>query len=73
MAGLKEFFGIDERRALEFFIVHRSLDVEHSRVTGDMVARYGKGQEGPAERAAGEATDALWRFLDGVHREYVAA
>lgn len=73
--GLKRFYGIDDRRALQFFIVHSSLDIEHSQVTRNQVARYGDNPEKreDALKAADEATAALWSFLDGVHREYVAA
>jgi len=41
MAGLKRFYGIDDPQGLKFFIVHHSLDVEHSKVTRNLVAKYG--------------------------------
>ena len=73
--GLKRFYGIDDRRGLQFFIVHKSLDVEHSRVTRQLVAKYGETWENQeaADGAVGEATQALWGFLDGVQREYVVS
>ena len=72
-AGLKQFYGITERRGLEFFIVHRSIDVVHARTTREMLARHTIDEEsrGIAKEAVKEATDALWSFLDGVQREYV--
>lgn len=74
MEGLRSFYGISHRRGLQFFIVHKSLDVEHSRVTRDLIAKYADGpQAGRAALAAvEEATGALWGFLDGVSREYAA-
>ncbi len=75
MDGLKRFYGISDPQGLKFFIVHHSLDVEHSKVTRNLVAKYGETQEAQEEAtsAVEEATQALWSFLDGVHREYVAA
>src|SRR5213592_2806971 len=40
MEGLKRFYGIDDPQGLKFFIVHHSLDVEHSKVTRNLVAKY---------------------------------
>lgn len=75
MAGLKQFYGIDSPDGLRFFVVHHSLDVEHSRVTRNLVAKYGETAEaeGEALNAVDEATTVLNTFLDGVCREYVAA
>ena len=75
MDGLKRFYGIDDPQQLKFFIVHKSLDVEHSKVTRNMVARSAQstGDQETATRAAEDAADALLGFLDGCYREYVAA
>ena len=75
MEGLKRYYGVDSPDGLRFFVVHHSLDVEHSAVTRNMVARHAEtpGAEETATRAAGEACDALWGFLDGCYREYVEA
>ena len=45
MEGLKRFYGIDDPQGLKFFIVHHSLDVEHSKVTRNLVAKYGETPE----------------------------
>jgi pyrroloquinoline-quinone synthase len=74
MEGLKKYYGVNSPDGLRFFVVHHSLDVEHSRVTRNMVARYAEntpGAEETATKAAEEACDALWGFLDGCYREYV--
>ncbi len=75
MDGLKRFYDITDPQALKFFIVHHSLDVEHSKVTRNLVAKYGETEEAQeqATTAVDEATNALNGFLDGVCREYVAA
>jgi len=75
MDGLKRFYGIDSPDALRFFVVHHALDVEHSRVTRNMVARHAQTPEDEAQAvgAVEDATQALWTFLDGVQREYVEA
>lgn len=72
--GLRSFYGIEDRRGLSFFSVHKSLDVQHSQVTRDMVVKCGSAPaaQAEAEQAVDEATSALWGFLDGVYREYVA-
>jgi pyrroloquinoline-quinone synthase len=73
MEGLKKFYGIKSPEGLRFFVVHHSLDVEHSKVTRNMVARYADTPEAEeqATKAVEEACDALWGFLDGCYREYV--
>jgi pyrroloquinoline-quinone synthase len=75
MHGLKEFYGNTDKQQLKFFIVHKSLDVEHSKVTRNMVARYVETEEAQeqATKAVEDGADALLGFLDGCHREYVAA
>lgn len=76
MEGLKKYYGVTSPDGLRFFVVHHSLDVEHSRVTRNMVARYAEtipGAEETATKAVEEACDALWGFLDGCYREYVQA
>lgn len=76
MEGLKKYYGVNSPDGLRFFVVHHSLDVEHSRVTRNMVSRYAEttpAAEETATKAVEEACDALWGFLDGCYREYVQA
>ncbi|MEX0751210.1 MAG: CADD family putative folate metabolism protein [Dehalococcoidia bacterium] len=75
IAGLKQFYGIEDERSLQFFEVHIGADEIHAEVGAGMVRRH---TDDAAEReavlgTARECAGALWRFLDGVHREYVAA
>jgi pyrroloquinoline-quinone synthase len=76
MEGLKKYYGVHSADGLRFFVVHHSLDVEHSEVTRRMVARYAEATpdaESVATKAVEDACDALWGFLDGCYREYVEA
>lgn len=69
--GLKRFYDISDRRGLQFFLVHKSLDVEHSEVTRNLMAKYLVGDDSEkALMAAERSADALWTFLDGVYERY---
>lgn len=75
IAGLTQFYGIDDERSLQFFEVHIGADEIHSEVGAAMVRRH---TSDAASRdavlgTARECAGALWSFLDGVHREHVAA
>ena len=66
--GLRRSYGITETKALNYFIVHATADVEHRRVERACLARCL--QSGiSAEKimvAADESLDAYWGLLDGV-------
>ncbi|MCI4325036.1 MAG: CADD family putative folate metabolism protein [Thermoplasmata archaeon] len=69
--GLAKFYGIAAERALEFFRVHESADVEHSGAERALLqAELSKG--GASARAVEEAVqatmDAWWGFLDAFDR-----
>ena len=72
--GLRRFYGIEDRRGLRFFVLHKGLDVEHAAVTRGLIAKYAS--DGQSQNQALAAVDrslvVLWGFLDGVHAEYVA-
>ena len=75
IAGLKQFYGIDDERTLQFFEVHIGADEIHSEVGAGMVRRH---TNDDATRTAvlstsRECADALWSFLDGCYRGDVAA
>ncbi len=75
IAGLKQFYGIDDERSLQFFEVHIGADEIHSAVGAAMVRRHvdDEASRTAVLATARECADALWGFLDGCHREYVAA
>jgi pyrroloquinoline-quinone synthase len=61
--GLARFYGVTEARAIQFFKAHMHYDVEHAGAVGELVNRYA--DPARAEKAAFEAADAQWKFLDG--------
>ncbi len=75
IAGLKQFYGVADERSLQFFEVHIGADEVHAEVGAGMVRRHATGEASREAvlASARECADALWGFLDGVHRTYVAA
>lgn len=73
--GLKNFYAIDDERAVAFFRVHESIDVLHQQVEMQILKEQ---CESPAEQikaiaSARDAAKALWNFLDGVSAAYLTA
>jgi pyrroloquinoline-quinone synthase len=64
--GLRTHYGIDDRRTLAFWEVHRTLDVEHAGHERELLADAGTGDPEGALEATDDALDAWWRFLDAV-------
>ena len=64
IAGLKEFYGIQDEKTLEFFTAHQAYDVEHASLVAGLIERYVEPEY--AERATKQAADVLWKFLDGM-------
>lgn len=75
IAGLRQFYGAGDERTLQFFDVHIEADAIHSEVGANMVRRNVRDEASRQSvlRTARECADALWGFLDGVQRAYVAA
>ncbi|MDQ2664309.1 MAG: CADD family putative folate metabolism protein [Candidatus Eremiobacteraeota bacterium] len=69
IAGLKEFYGIVDPEAYEFFTVHEEADVWHSNSEWALIERHADTPEKRAEVIAATTAicQALWDFLDGVH------
>ena len=66
--GLKRHFAIDDARALEFFVLHGELDVEHSGAEREMLRTLitDAADEDGIEQATKRAVDAWWSFLSAV-------
>lgn len=65
--GLKEFYGIDEGPATEYFKVHESMDVEHASEARRLIEEAITPEDEDAiVNAAESAFAANWRLLDGV-------
>jgi len=68
IAGLREFYNINDDKTLEFFTAHQAYDVEHARQVGDLIEKYVSPQA--AEKATTEAAQVLCGFLDGMCRQH---
>jgi pyrroloquinoline-quinone synthase len=68
IAGLKQFYGVDDERSLGFFTTHRQADVFHAQTTAGLLQRHATTAEDAryAEEGAAAALNALWTMLDGV-------
>ncbi|HEX2026276.1 MAG TPA: CADD family putative folate metabolism protein [Actinomycetota bacterium] len=64
--GLRTHYGIEDRRALTFWEVHRTLDVDHAAHEGELLAELGKDEPDAVLDATRRALDAWWGFLDAV-------
>ena len=66
--GLRDRYGVTDPRALAFFAVHSTLDVEHSAAERGMIRALAPtpADEDAAVEATGRALDAWWSFLDDV-------
>jgi pyrroloquinoline-quinone synthase len=72
--GLQAMYGADEKTC-EYFTLHTTADVYHSRVWKQQLANAVEGNPDAAERAlnAGEnAAKALWSALDGIEAKRMA-
>jgi pyrroloquinoline-quinone synthase len=72
--GLQQMYGADEKTR-EYFTLHTTADVYHSRVWKRQLANAVEANPAAAERAlnAGEnAAKALWSALDGIEAERTA-
>ena len=73
--GLKEFYEIDDERAVSFFRVHESIDVLHNQLELQLLEDSCREPEEQANAidSARNAARALWGFLDGVSEAYLPA
>ncbi|MGF1491732.1 MAG: CADD family putative folate metabolism protein [Microcoleaceae cyanobacterium] len=72
IAGLKQFYNIDNDRALSFFQVHEKADEIHSQVTREALVDLCETPEQQREALAAveQAVVALNLLLDGVHETF---
>lgn len=72
IAGLKKWYGLDSKNALEFFQVHEHADEIHRTVTREALERMciTDEQKQAALDAAREAADAFNLLLDGVYNTW---
>ncbi|MBI4386454.1 MAG: CADD family putative folate metabolism protein [Elusimicrobia bacterium] len=69
--GLRDFYGITQDSAVEFFRVHEKADVRHSRQERDAVLSLAVSERDREEAivSADKASQAVWKLLDGVVRD----
>lgn len=72
-SGLKEFYGIEDSRAVSFFTVHEAADEWHREIELKVLSEACESDADRAEvvSAAGEASKALWDFLTGVQSAFI--
>ncbi len=64
--GLKDFYNINSEKALKFFVLHEAVDEWHSEEVANLIEKLSKEQKQEAAKAASEAAELLWGFLDGM-------
>lgn len=71
IAGLKQFYGIEDPQAIAFFTVHQQVDRWHAE-TARQVLGASLTSDNAAEvvTACEQALEALWKLLDGVYTAY---
>lgn len=68
--GLKKYYNITEKEALEFFTVHQEADIYHSEAEFEALYRSCKTeqQQNNALKAAEKSAELYWQILDGVYK-----
>lgn len=68
IAGLNQFYGVDNEDGVAFFAVHREADAEHARTGARLIEQLATSDESRAVviDAAERSLRALWEMLDGV-------
>lgn len=64
--GLKDFYGIEDEKALKFFVLHQGIDEWHSEEVGSLIEKLSPEEKKEALASAKIAAEALWGFLDGM-------
>lgn len=62
--GLKEHYGIEDERTLQFFSVHKETDEWHAADIANIINGLGKDDQDKAVQGAGRGAKLLWKFLD---------
>ncbi len=72
ISGLKNYYGIEDKKSIEFFSVHEEADIYHSKDELDIILnKIGNEDDKNASITAAERSSKLmWNFLDGVYNNY---
>lgn len=70
---LAKFYRISGEREIEFFSVHQEADIEHSRISRDILDKItDESEKKKALQSARKLSRSLWEFLDGMYENFVA-
>ena len=64
--GLKDHYGVNSKKGLEFFEVHKEADVYHREACEKLLDGLSKKEQEKAEKAALSTAKYLWNFLSGM-------
>ena len=64
--GLKNHYGVNSKKGLEFFEVHKAADVYHREACEKLLDGLSKNEQEKAEKAALSTAKYLWNFLSGM-------
>jgi pyrroloquinoline-quinone synthase len=68
---LKRFYDLSDPSTVEFFSVHQEADIEHSRISRDILDSLDDDSvRQRAIRAAQTLSESLWKFLDGIYYNF---
>jgi pyrroloquinoline-quinone synthase len=67
ITGLKEFYQIEDKATLKFFLVHLEADVEHAEATKMLIQTLPPEEKNQAEKAAKKIAQSVWNMLSGIH------
>jgi pyrroloquinoline-quinone synthase len=72
-AGLAQFYGIEDERAVSFFTVHEEADEWHRATELEVLSDSctSDSDRQLVTESAGEAAKALWDFLTGVEAAFI--
>ena len=66
--GLKRHYGINDKKTLSFFEVHKTADIVHRKACEELLHKLKKKEQRAALNAAHCAGTALWDFLTEMHQ-----
>ena len=68
--GLKKHYGVNSKKGLEFFEVHKAADVHHRKACEKLLDGMSKKEQKKAEKAALSTARYLWNFLTGIAEKH---
>ncbi len=68
--GLKRFYGVNSKKGLEFFEVHKAADVHHRKACEKLLDGLSAKEQKKAEKAAISTAKYLWNFLSGIAEKH---